>query len=491
MNERLVFIRKPDRLNLKLIAENSAYHPRQKVVLDLSARDNDQKPVIGDFSVAVIDETKVPVDEDNESTILSNLLLTSDLSGYVEKPNYYFATQNISLNADLDLLMLTQGYHRFEWRQVLSGQYRQPEFELEKLTDISGKIENLNGKPIPYGKVTMLSVSKLFFVSDTTADANGRFEFRHFPVMDSVRYVIQATGKPERKNTLIEIDKSMPPELKKTKNAPDKYVKMPGDMIAYLNLSNQFHSEELKQGMGKHIIALKEVVIKEKGKQKYLGHSANLNGAGNANHVITADQLPQGCPLLTDCMAGRMGRMHFAKGTPYLIGTLGDMEAAVFIDGVEITVPKTIDGRGQTKADVINTISVSDVASIEIITDASLAAMYGLRGAGGVILITTKRWDDVTSGTRNRKTNYAYYSPVAYYKARVFYSPTYDLPKSNASFADLRTTIYWNPNVVTDKSGNSKLEFFNADTKGTYRVVVEGIDESGNIAREIYKYKVE
>ncbi len=149
------------------------------------------------------------------------------------------------------------------------------------------------------------------------------------------------------------------------------------------------------------------------------------------------------------------------------------------------------EGAGPSQADVLNSLMPSDIASVEIITDASLAAMYGARGAGGVIIITTKRWDDMIPDGSSFKPQFAYYSPVGYYKARVFYSPRYDLQKTNTTFADLRTTIYWNPNINTDKNGNASFDFFNADTKGNYRIVVEGIDENGHLGRRVYNYKVE
>ena len=80
--------------------------------------------------------------------------------------------------------------------------------------------------------------------------------------------------------------------------------------------------------------------------------------------------------------------------------------------------------------------------------------------------------------------------PQGYYKAREFYSPQYNGP-ANPPKVDLRTTIYWNPNVATDKDGKASVEYFNADAKGTYRVVIEGIDADGILGRRVYRYKVE
>ena len=45
--------------------------------------------------------------------------------------------------------------------------------------------------------------------------------------------------------------------------------------------------------------------------------------------------------------------------------------------------------------------------------------------------------------------------------------------------------------VNTDKTGNASVEFYNADGKGTYKAVIEGIDADGNIGRYVYRYKVQ
>jgi uncharacterized protein YfaS (alpha-2-macroglobulin family) len=61
----------------------------------------------------------------------------------------------------------------------------------------------------------------------------------------------------------------------------------------------------------------------------------------------------------------------------------------------------------------------------------------------------------------------------------------------NRGTRDLRSTIYWQPDIITDKEGKASFEYFNADGKGTYRVVIEGIDADGNLGRQVYRYQVE
>ena len=90
LNERLVFIQNSAKLNLSIDPGGTTFATRGKMKIKVGAKNEQGKPVFGNFSVAVIDETKVPVDETTESTIFSNLLLSSDLKGYIENPNYYF-----------------------------------------------------------------------------------------------------------------------------------------------------------------------------------------------------------------------------------------------------------------------------------------------------------------------------------------------------------------------------------------------------------------
>jgi hypothetical protein len=75
-----------------------------------------------------------------------------------------------------------------------------------------------------------------------------------------------------------------------------------------------------------------------------------------------------------------------------------------------------------------------------------------------------------------------------FYKAREFYTPKYESKIINQP--DLRSTIYWNPELLTDKDGNSTFSFYNSDGTGTYRLLIEGIDDKGNIGRQIYNYTV-
>jgi hypothetical protein len=475
LNERLVFIQINDQLKLDVKAEK-IYAPGQKVKIRLNATTAGAKPAVGSFSVSVTDETKVPQDENFESTILANLLLTSDLRGYVEQPNYYFIHVSEKTQADMDILMLTQGYHRFEWKKVLNDDLPEAVYQPEKTLRISGKILTPGGKPVANGKVALLSTGHGGFFTDLLTDANGKFAFNNMTFPDSIRFVIQARTGKDRRNVNIVLDDVIPQDATHDKNAADVQVDIYDGLSKYAQNSRDLFNQELKYGLTKHTIALKEVTITDK--RIRLKNSSNLNGAGNADQVLVGDQIPLGCATLGQCLQGVLTGVIFRNGVPY--STRGGM-MTLNLDGVFIS------------SDELGMININDIGSIEVLKSAAYMSIYGPQsGPGGVILLTSKTGDGLNKERYNQPIpGIVTYRPIGYSKIRTFYSPQYDDPKTNQAIADQRSTIYWNPNIITDKSGNASFEYFNAGSKGTYRVIIEGLDADGNIGRQVYNYQVE
>lgn len=71
---------------------------------------------------------------------------------------------------------------------------------------------------------------------------------------------------------------------------------------------------------------------------------------------------------------------------------------------------------------------------------------------------------------------------VNYYRARVFDVPDYGNNKIESSRNDFRKTIYWNPDIVVDKTGKASVSFYTGDDIASYRFILEGIGKNGNPA---------
>ena len=132
-----------------------------------------------------------------------------------------------------------------------------------------------------------------------------------------------------------------------------------------------------------------------------------------------------------------------------------------------------------TDVSMIQSTSMNDVAMIKVFRPPFFGASGG--GAGGAIAVYTKKGAQANSNIQGLNfVAVSGYSPV-----REFYSPDYSSPTADKNKNDYRTTLYWNPYLVFDKSNRRLLlTFYNNDNCKKIRVVIEGINEEGKLTRE-------
>ncbi len=145
----------------------------------------------------------------------------------------------------------------------------------------------------------------------------------------------------------------------------------------------------------------------------------------------------------------------------------------------------------------VSDLAVHDVQSIEVLRTVGKLNVYGLKGNNGVIVITTKQGgidynEEMHPANESavKSKNTFWGTAKGYYSTRLFYAPVYSATETGNTFPDMRSTIYWRPQLVTDEDGAASLEFYNSDGVGKYKVVVEGLSESGKIGRQVYYYEV-
>ncbi|MDP9081394.1 MAG: carboxypeptidase-like regulatory domain-containing protein [Bacteroidota bacterium] len=490
--ERLLFVQNCELLNLDVNADKSTYTARANTTIKLNVSKATGEPASGHFSVAVIDESKVLVDDNSESTIINDLLLTSDLKGFVEQPNYYFTNSNEKTAADLDLVMLTHGYRKYEWEQILNNDDNQvmaykPEIGLT----VSG-IVKFNGKPVDKGRVKLFGKASGGLMLDTVTDQNGRFIFNKLAYYDTTKFVVQASTAKDQKEVDVKPDSLTAEAVVTSKDTPGPDA---GNSLAiYEHNSKQFFDEQRKYGINKNEVQLQEVIIKDKKINPFV-HSQNLNGAGNADQTVTAEWLENsGYTSLYDALRAKLTFVTFTKTHKLRANrtVLTNTETADYLTAIVDGSPQLMldDPKNNMERGVLDYYDANDIESVEVLIGPHYGAIYGNIASGGAIIVTTKQ---------GRRANNYYkeapgvitVKPGGFYKARQFYAPKYDHPETIDPKKDLRTTIYWKPEITTDMDGNATFNYYNADGTGNYRVVIEGIDTEGNLGRQVYYYKVE
>ncbi|MDB5286806.1 MAG: hypothetical protein JWR05_1755 [Mucilaginibacter sp.] len=479
LSERLLFVQSPDLLNVGINTDKQEYKNREKVNINITAKNQADQPSAGNFSVSVTDESKVPVDENNESTILTNLLLTTDLKGYVEQPNYYFADNADERISHLDILLLTQGYRNYVWKPEADSLIKyQPETQLQ----IAGKLKNYSGKQaVANGKLSLMSPDGGPVLSQTSGP-QGEFAFPNLMFAGYTKFIVNGATAKGDNNVKISLDKEV---VWATANTLLSWsLKATSDinamMAPYLENSKQ-EQEDIKKYGSVNGIMLQEVKVKAKQiKTEPAYRTQSLAGVGNADKVIHMKDIQFTGPLSL-LLTGRIGGLIFVNGVPKLLmnNIIGGRSMLVILDGLQYP-PNT----------AIDNILSNDVETVEVLKYAS-TSIYGMEGGGGVLIITTKQGSGLAIEGIESKGIF----PVVikgFYKAREFYSPgyDYDIDIAKKPHADLRTTVFWKPNLITDKNGHASFYCYNADGKGNYRVVVEGFDNKGNLGRQVYRYKV-
>ncbi|WP_353129177.1 carboxypeptidase-like regulatory domain-containing protein [Parapedobacter pyrenivorans] len=477
LSERLVFVENIKPLDIAISTDKKEYTAKQLVQLGLKV-ENNGTPTTGNYSISVVDETKVPYEESKETSILSNLLLTSDLKGYVEEPNYYFIQPDEQKRAALDALLLTQGYRRFSYTDILADNYPQVHFFPEQGIELSGVLRLNNGKPVVNGGL-LLSIPDRSFRKDTYTDENGRFVFTDLLFTDSARVTINARGNDNYRNMVINVDPMRFPEIDTTAYRADDVLNIDERLAGYLdNSRNEYRTS----------ILLEEVEVTASTRPSFSHKDySSISGLGMADHQINADRL-KGCNNLIMCLQTALtGITYDAQSQLFFItrdyNAGGRIPVQFFVNGMAMDVP------------ALNGIMPSEVEGIEIFLRDELGTVSRMYQNNGVVSIYTKKVEKAPRMSLSQiesllpKSNIVDLTPLGYIEARKFYAPKYDTPERRA-VNDIRTTIYWNPDVKTGEDGLAQLDFYNADGVGNYRVVVEGVDEQGNIGRSVYRYTV-
>ena len=243
----------------------------------------------------------------------------------------------------------------------------------------------------------------------------------------------------------------------------------------------------LTVNLNESVNELTEVVVVGYGTQK----KRDLTGSVASVQMKELASLP--VPDIGQAMQGRAaGVQVVSSGDPGSnvairirgTSTIGNSNPLLVIDGVPTDVP-------------LNTISPDDIASMDILKDASASAIYGSRAASGVVLITTKRGSagkgklEFKAFTGVKKAtgmvdmlNSAQYAELHNEMMLNSANP------QNPAFADPSslTTTNWLDEMFRNASlQNYSLAYSGGSEKSTYYVSGTVLNEDGIVVHNNYK----
>ncbi|WP_266367531.1 TonB-dependent receptor [Tellurirhabdus rosea] len=469
--ERLVFADKGERLKVAITPSKATYAPREKVELDLAVTDPEGKPVRTNLSLAVVDGGQVLEKEPYAADLSTYLLLSSDLRGTIEQPGYYFDPKNADRMQKLDLLMMTQGWRRFTWEEVLKDTYAAARFPVEPGLSLTGQVLRPSQKIAGKVKLTLLFIrpdSTRELLMDET-DETGRFGIYDLNFSDSSKVFIQSLTQKGGSNLKITIDNLFSPTVDLVKVPYNPIQFRPDELADYLKRAKEYQEIERQIRRNREVL-LQEVTIRKKREQPQDSRKIY----GQADVTVKVDQINSaGAFSVLDILRGRVAGLTIS-GPP--TSPVVQIRGAANFQGV-VEPLFLLDGMPVSKESVLG-IPATDVETVDVLKGAS-AAIFGSQAGGGVIAILTKRGGANYDWSKDRTPGTLVADLHGYNAVREFYAPKYDQPKPEDVRPDFRPTLLWSPMITTDADGKASVSFFASDARSVLRVQAEGAATDG------------
>lgn len=418
--------------------------------------------------------TDVNIDSDSSNNIYSHLLLTSEIKGMVYKPSYYFKENNETTGQHLDLVMLTHGWRRFNWEMVTQKQFPKINYPMDSMyMTLSGQVIGLTPAQIrEAGSITMLlpNPNKAPDIINLPLQSNGMFIDSTLLLFDTVKVSYQIGAKNKFGEPLVKFMPGFLPPLSKTMVASGKYNDKFGDTTGLGH--HWFWADEaaslLRQYEGS---LMDEVVVKAKTKTRVQEmdekYTSGMFGGDGYQFDMTSETGALGAIDIFAFLQSRVAGLQIS-------GTGANVQMS-WRGGT----PQLYINEMQSSADMVASTPVADIAYVKVFRPPFMGGFGG--GPGGAIAIYTRRGDDVK---REPGKGLASGTAKGYQVIKQFYSPNYDNFTADNNKKDLRTTLFWNPQVVTNGRDNKlSFTFYNNDISESFRVVIEGITRDGRMTR--------
>ena len=493
LSERLVWItphRKP--LQLSVAQNEKVYKAFSPIVLDFTLSNAQGNPVKGEFSLSVRD-----VDGDfglEGEGMSANLLLASDLKGYIHRPEYYFSAQDKEHLHALDLLLMVQGYRRYAWEEMSGVRpfvLKQP---VEDGLLVDGRIVGNGAKHEGKGNVDvnlMVMLGKTFVSGDTRTASDGSFALLapDFYGEGIGYFTTMVNGK--RKSCNVALNRGFSPP-------PASYNPLALSATVSFSPSLAEREEpELFQWVDTlpRIVQLPEVGVKEKWKLHPYGSRFTWMGGESAGkrYATLYYNVEDALEKLLD-KGEREGLIWdwLAKVNPNLTVEASDVNPRKETQDDPILTykgaPVVVLTDNDLPIDDINYF-MSEIRSLVIceqpdawmrlnpsrMTDARKRELLSCSRTPVTILLYTRVDNSLVQYRKGQRI-----TPVhGYSKYEEFYSPDYRTMNAPTP-TDVRRTLYWNPNVVTDEKGKAQVLFFgNSRKQQRIRVDAQGISATG------------
>jgi hypothetical protein len=488
--ERLVYIHNYEDVKINIDPGSKNYRQRDSVSVTISMTDSSWRECDTFLSLSAADRLFSGNTAGANSNIASWFLLESDVRGPIEAPSEYFDLSNQTRLKDLDLLLLTQGWRDFKWK------YDKMKFLPEHGFTLSGRVrKKFLDTPVKNCWVNIgIFRGGNPLVKMARVDSEGRFLLEGLEITGSAKVIASVTGDDDKLKGWLQIDSLKYPSAEIDVNT------ISGQRMVFSNVPDIAGTDSIKEirrfvqyaeirsTMNRQYkladtITPGEVVITARKDDTYESARSRsrryLMGTPDKEIVMTPELKAYG-----NVYQLIKNRYMSRKTLPVFGLNFGMSNPVYMIDGFRVSVDdvKSIPITWVERVDIIDNPTATLIRSVVQVNDSTSAMSDGVVS---IILKSNAEYDNLPD------FHSVNLSVSGFAEPRVFYSPSHDLPLEKDYKPDLRTTLYWAPDILLKNGKEQKLKFYNSDNSGRVRIVAEGITSNGIPVSATAEYEVQ
>jgi hypothetical protein len=370
--------------------------------------------------------------------------------------------------------MLTNGWRRYSWNEMFSNNFPFMAFkDPGYITALGRAFDPSTGRPLANAELSIIVKTKDkkndLLLTETDNEGNIVMAGMNFEYTTSFTFQSNAT-KQRRVNTVFSTPQLSSIFCSVKTNIPKNYFELPNESLK-TKIINGYNFNKLTKFNG---ILLDEVKVlarvkseKEKYEKKYI---TGRMGSMPTKEIDFLTEPTTNAGNIFDYLRSRLNGVNISGGplnysinyrnTRSLMG--GPIEMNIFLDEFQVD------------ANQIATLRVQDVAMVRVFSNGGLSG-----GAGGSLAIYTKKGDGSFS---DNSIVHKEHVIEGFTPTKEFFSPNYSANNENDIKVDERTTLYWNPFLITTPENKTiNFSFHNSDKAKKIKVVIEGFLEDGKL----------
>ena len=459
--ERLIFKRPKYKIPVTVSSDKDVYETRQKVNLIISSAGEDKLPDSANYSIAVFQSDSL--DAFSQADIASYLWLTSDLNGIVESPGFYFS-DGADVDDATDNLLLTHGWRRFRWENILSNANPVVKFIPEyKGHLITVKVTNpADGKPANNINCFLSAPGSPFGLYISKTDDNGIVQFDVKDYYGPGEIIFQA-GDDTISRYQADVLTPFADEYRQNQAPFLSFEKTNEMKLTERSIAMQTQNIYMADSIRRFGAPVFTDTLPFFGKAEFSYNLDDYKRFTTMEEVLREYVRPVNVVL-------RNGNLHMRIYDEQYINLYNDIAQGIYGDNILVL----LDGVPLMNYNKIFSYDPLKVKKLDVVP-----RRYMLRGTyfKGVVSFETYqgKFDgfELTPGV----------IAVDYeglQLQREFYSPVYETSSDRQKrIPDFRSTLYWTPDVSPGKAGQASLQFYTSDIKGKFLVVLQGFNSKG------------